>query len=113
MNESVARARDYVRLVRPDAVAAFLGGSAATAAATATSDLDIVVVLEQDNSVAYVETCTFRGQLVEEFGYSPSGLQDWSRMGRADRRPVLDRLIAHASPSPRPHGNRPRSCRCA
>ncbi len=46
ISDPVAAARDVVRAHHPQALAAFLGGSAPTERRTATSDLDIVVVLE-------------------------------------------------------------------
>ncbi|WP_407548911.1 nucleotidyltransferase domain-containing protein [Streptomyces sp. Pv4-95] len=46
ISDPVAAARDIVRAHHPQARAAFLGGSAPTERRTATSDLDIVVVLE-------------------------------------------------------------------
>lgn len=46
-NDPAAAARDFVRERYPEALAAFLGGSTARGEGTATSDLDIVLVLPE------------------------------------------------------------------
>ena len=48
MAEAYASARDFVRLRFPEARVAILGGSAATGAATSTSDLDILVIVDDE-----------------------------------------------------------------
>ena len=99
MTDFAGRAEAFVRNNYRDAVAAFLGGSAGTGVATANSDLDILVVLPTDwAEVAFVETTTFQGQIVEAFVYGEAALDSWLEKGRADRRPVLDRLIAEGIP---------------
>lgn len=88
-------ARNFVREHYPHARAAYLGGSAASGQATATSDLDIFVLLDEpDSDISYVETTTYQGWLVETFVYSPSAAADWIEKGREERRPVLDSIIA-------------------
>lgn len=88
------RARDFLRSRYPTAEVGVLGGSAATGAATATSDLDVLVVLpERWSETAFVETTEHDGQLVEAFVYGPAALQTWLEKGRRERRPVLDRII--------------------
>ncbi|QDO87298.1 nucleotidyltransferase domain-containing protein [Ornithinimicrobium ciconiae] len=95
----IARARAFLRQEFPGAEAAFLGGSAATGAATPGSDLDVLVVLpEHWSPVAFVETSRFDGQLVEAFVYGPASLRVWLEKGRAAHRPVLDRLVAEGIP---------------
>ncbi|MET1058339.1 MAG: nucleotidyltransferase domain-containing protein, partial [Nocardioides sp.] len=94
MTDFVGRARSLVNERFPQAVAAFLGGSAAAGTATKTSDLDLLVVLPEARAdVSYVETMRYEGQLVEAFVYGPVALQRWVEKGRSDRRPVLDKLI--------------------
>lgn len=96
---SADRAVRFVRQEFATAEAGFLGGSVASGHATATSDLDVLVVLpERWRDAAFVHTTRFEGQLVETFGYGRAGLADWLAKGRADRRPVLDRLIAEGLP---------------
>lgn len=95
VNEFVDRARSFVAANYPQADAAFLGGSAATGHATASSDLDILILLPDEwLSVAFVETTSQKGQLVEAFVYGRGGLTFWLEKGREEARPVLDRLIA-------------------
>lgn len=99
MTVFTARAGRFVSEYFPLADAAFLGGSAATSDATASSDLDILVVLPgQWSNAAFVETSRFEGQLVEVFGYGPEALQLWLEKGRKERRPVLDKLIGEGVP---------------
>lgn len=93
------RARAFVAREFPQAVAAFLGGSAATGEATPTSDLDVLIVLPAPwEDAAFVETTRHDGQLVEAFVYGRSALPEWLARGRAQHRPVLDRLIAEGLP---------------
>lgn len=99
MTDFTARAARFVSAHFPLADAAFLGGSAATADATDSSDLDILVVLPTRwSEVAFVETTRFEGQLVEAFVYGPEALRLWLDKGRDDRFPVLDRLIGEGVP---------------
>ena len=82
----------------PEAVAAFLGGSAATGARlTSTSDLDIVVVRE-DGAAVFHETTTFQGWLVELFVHTPSSFQRYWNLDAAGRRPPLLRMCAEGVP---------------
>lgn len=96
---SAARAHAFVRDAFPQAEAAFLGGSTASGEATPSSDLDVLVVLpERWSPAAFVETTRTDGQLVEAFVYGPASLRVWLDKGRAERRPVLDHLIADGMP---------------
>src|ERR1022692_5262518 len=64
--DPVADAADLVRDRFPDALAAFLGGGVLSACRTATSDLDIVVLLAGPPA-PYRESLQFRGWPVELF----------------------------------------------
>lgn len=95
MTDFVGRARAFVKARYPQAIAAFLGGSAASGEATESSDLDILIVLpDRWTSVGFVETTEFDGQIVEAFVYGREALQSWMAKGRSDALPVLDRLVA-------------------
>jgi predicted nucleotidyltransferase len=95
VTDASTTARDFVHQRYPSARAAYLGGSAATGGATSTSDLDVFVLLgEADGDISYVETTTHHGWLVEAFVYTPAAAQRLLEQGRAQRRPVLDSLIA-------------------
>lgn len=73
----------------PDALAAFLGGSALTAQRTATSDLDIVVVLDGPPA-PYRETLRAHGWLVELFVHTAASMRHyWHRDAAARRTPLL------------------------
>ncbi len=94
MTDFVSRAQRLVERHFAHADAAFLGGSAAAGTATESSDLDVLVVLPAAHAdTSFVETTRYEGQLVEAFCYGPTALANWLDKGRAERRPVLDRLI--------------------
>lgn len=89
------QALSFVAARYPSAVVAVLGGSAVSEAGTATSDLDIFVLLgEEWAETTFVETTTHEGWLVEAFVNGPVAVEEWLRKGRAERRPVLDRIAA-------------------
>ncbi len=93
--DAYAVARDFVDQHWPGAQVAFLGGSTAIGVATPTSDLDILVLLDEEQAdVGYVETTTHQGWLVECFVYGPAAAGRWLQKGRHERRPVLDVIIA-------------------
>lgn len=95
MTDFVGRARAFVVANYPKACAAFLGGSAASGDATESSDLDILILLRDEwSSTSFVETTTYEDQLVEAFVYGRGALNSWLEKGRAEARPVLDRLVA-------------------
>lgn len=89
------RALAFVQASLPHARFAFLGGSAATGAATATSDLDILVIVESQQPVSYIETVEHNDQLIEAFVYDRASFDWWMQRDLAARRPVLLRLAAH------------------
>ena len=95
MTDFVARARRFVVAHYPQALAEFLGGSAASGDASDSSDLDILIVLPDAwASASFVETVTYEGQLVEAFVYGRDALLPWLKKGRDEGRPVLDSLVA-------------------
>ena len=77
----------------PHAIAGFLGGSAATARRTSTSDLDIVVALK-DGEQAFRETTTFDGWLVELFVHTEASFEYFWDLDAVNRRPPLLRMCA-------------------
>ncbi len=82
-------ARRFVEERFPDAVAAFLGGSATGDEFTATSDLDIVVVREPP-APAFRETSQTGGRVVEAFVHTPASLAAFvEREVSARRVPLL------------------------
>ena len=70
MDDLVEHARELVAKRYPDALAAFLGGSASTGTATPTSDLDIAVLMPTGHNTQR-ETTRERGRLVEWFVHTP------------------------------------------
>ena len=77
----------------PDALAAFLGGGVLSGSRTATSDLDVVVVLAGPPA-AYRESLRWRGWPVETFVHTKDTLERWFAKDTARRRPTLARLCA-------------------
>lgn len=71
--DPVAAAADFVATRFPGALAAFVGGSVLTEARTATSDLDVVVVLDGPPA-PFRETFRHAGWVVEAFVQEPDSL---------------------------------------
>jgi hypothetical protein len=89
--DPVEDARALVAERFPGAVAAFLGGGILSARRTATSDLDIVVVLPGPPA-PYRESLRWRGWPVETFVHDADSLEYFVSKDRARRRPTLARM---------------------
>jgi hypothetical protein len=89
--DPVADARALVEHRFPAAGAAFLGGGVLSARRTATSDLDIVVVLE-GHGPSHRESLTWRGWPVELFVQHTGTVDAWFAKDRARRRASLARM---------------------
>ncbi|WP_445528083.1 nucleotidyltransferase domain-containing protein [Streptomyces cyslabdanicus] len=86
-------ARRLVRGRFPDALAVVLAGSAAAGRATASSDLDIAVLVG-DGGETCRETLRFEGRLVELFIHTRAGLGELFAADTATRRAVLQSMYA-------------------
>ncbi|GIE93109.1 nucleotidyltransferase domain-containing protein [Paractinoplanes rishiriensis] len=92
--DAAAAARDLVRARFPDARLTLLAGSTARGTATATSDLDIVVILDGPPA-PYRETLRLDGRLVELFVQTPESTRlCWVREA-AERRNTLADMCAY------------------
>jgi hypothetical protein len=80
-DEPVDAALSLVRERFPQALAAFLGGSTARGTGTATSDLDVVVVLPSPAEMR-AECTTWRGWPVELFVHTPDSVAAFIRLDR-------------------------------
>ncbi len=89
--DPVADARALIAERFPDARVAFLGGGILSARRTATSDLDIVVVLPGPPA-PYRESLRWRGWPVETFVHDAASIEHYFRKDTARRRPTLARL---------------------
>jgi hypothetical protein len=89
--DPVPDARALVAERFPDALAAFLGGGILSARRTATSDLDIVVVLAGPPA-PFRESLRWRGWPVELFVHDAESLEFFFAKDAARRRPTLARL---------------------
>jgi hypothetical protein len=89
--DPVQDARALVGERFPGALAAFLGGGVLSAWHTATSDLDIVIVLAGPPA-PYRESLRWRGWPVETFVHRRDLLGDWFAKDTARRRPTLARI---------------------
>jgi hypothetical protein len=92
--DPIPDARDLVRELFPQARWAVLGGSVVTAARTAGSDLDIVVLLPDDDPQAPArDSRGWRGWPVELFIHDRKTLDHYMARDMAARRPMLHRMV--------------------
>lgn len=89
--DPIEDARALVAERFPAARAAFLGGGILSARRTATSDLDIVVVLP-GHPAPYRESLRWRGWPVETFVHDTESLEYFFAKDTARRRPTLARM---------------------
>ncbi|MFJ2766247.1 nucleotidyltransferase domain-containing protein [Streptomyces sp. NPDC087300] len=91
MNDQEAVEAQALRVVRelfPRALGAVLGGSAAQGRATATSDLDIAVLLP-DSDIGRREVIRHETRIVELFVNTPAGIGEFFAWDRARRRATV------------------------
>lgn len=84
--------RAYLVEAYPRLRAALLTGSVVRGTATATSDLDVVVLLPDDAGTVR-ETVGWSGRTIDVFGYDPAGLSRWLATDTTRRRPALCSLV--------------------
>ncbi|MFE6834812.1 nucleotidyltransferase domain-containing protein [Streptomyces sp. NPDC057705] len=77
----------------PDALSVVLAGSTASGRATATSDLDIAVLIEEGGETRR-ETLRFEGRLVELFVHTRAGLDELFAADAASRRGTMQHMYA-------------------
>jgi hypothetical protein len=98
-HDPIPDARDLVQELFPQARWAVLGGSSATAARTAGSDLDIVVLLPDDDPEAPArDSRRWRGWPAELFIHDRKSLDHYLAKDIAGRRPTLHRMVAAGVP---------------
>jgi len=90
--DPIATAREIVAARFPDAVQAWLGGSAHTDRRTATSDLDITVLLGAGE--AHRESLTYAGWPGELFVHTEGSARHYLAKDLGRRRPTMARLVA-------------------
>ena len=95
--DPVTDARALVGERFPAALAAFLGGGVLSDRRTATSDLDIVVILA-DLAAPYRESLTWRSWPAELFVHRPDTIGAWFAKDLARRRPTLARMCTDGVP---------------
>ncbi|MFF3907413.1 nucleotidyltransferase domain-containing protein [Streptomyces sp. NPDC001848] len=98
------QARRLVHSRYPGAVSAVLGGSTARGRATATSDLDIVLLLP-DGEVTRRETLRHEGRVTEVFAHTRADLDEIFAADRASRRGTMLFLYAESVSVHDPHGH--------
>lgn len=91
--DPIEQARRIARGRFPDALAVILAGSSAVGRATATSDLDIAVLIE-DGGETCRETLRVEGRVVELFIHTRAGLAELFAADVATRRAVLQAMYA-------------------
>ncbi len=90
--DPVDDARALVSEHFPAARAAFLGGGVLSARRTATSDLDIVVIVAESAAAPFRQSLTWRGWPAEVFVQHQSTIAAWFAKDTARRRPTLARM---------------------
>jgi hypothetical protein len=91
--DPVEDARALVSERFPGALAAFLGGGVLSPRRTATSDLDIVIILA-GRPAPYRESLRWRGWPVETFVHDAASLEHFFAKDAARRRPTLARMCS-------------------
>ncbi|MBO0783880.1 MAG: nucleotidyltransferase domain-containing protein [Ktedonobacteraceae bacterium] len=91
--EALEAAKNFVAQTFPACDAAFLGGSVVRGEATATSDLDIVIVT-QETQKAYRQSLYASGWPVEAFVNTPESYRAFFASDAQRRRPSLPRMCA-------------------
>ncbi|NUT32165.1 MAG: nucleotidyltransferase domain-containing protein [Hamadaea sp.] len=110
-DDPVAVARELVGALFPQAVWAILAGSVLTAHRTAGSDLDIVVVLPDGDPMApHRDSRYYRDWPVELFVHDERTLSHYLAKDVAERRPVLNRMVATGVTLVGDAGERPWEC---
>jgi hypothetical protein len=94
--DPVVTARALVQERFPAAVQAWLAGSATTGRATATSDLDVTVLLAE--TTVHRESLVYDGWPVELFVHTAASVEHFVAQDLARRRPTMARLVAHGRP---------------
>jgi hypothetical protein len=95
--DPIADARALVAERYPGALAAYLGGGVLSAHRTATSDLDIVVVLTGPPA-PFRESLRWRGWPVELFVHDRESIETFFGRDAAARKPTLARMTAEGVP---------------
>jgi len=90
--DPVSTARVLVTMRFPDARQAWLAGSVVHGGATATSDLDVTVLL--DETEVRRESLAHEGWPVELFVHTPASVRHFVGLDLARRRPTMARLVA-------------------
>ena len=106
--DPVTDARDLVAERFPDATWALLTGSVLGPHRTAGSDLDIVVL--RDDEPGYRESVRFRGWPVELFVHTPERLAAFLAKELAERKPSTHRMLAGGVPVLGDPGDLPDRC---
>ncbi|MET7597721.1 MULTISPECIES: nucleotidyltransferase domain-containing protein [unclassified Streptomyces] len=107
MHDQKASAAQALRLVTsrfPDALGALLGGSVTQGRATATSDLDVAVLLP-DTDVTRREAVRHEGRVAELFLNTLADIPEFFGWGRARRRGTVLFLYDQGLPLYDPHGH--------
>ena len=95
-SDPVETAHALVRERFPDAVQAWLAGSVTTGRATATSDLDVTVLLGEGE--VHRESLTYDGWPVELFVHTAASVEHFVAKDLTRRRPTMARLVATGVP---------------
>jgi predicted nucleotidyltransferase len=92
MKAEATLVREYLATAYPDLRAALLTGSVVRGTSTATSDLDVVVLLA-DGFGSVRSTVEWAGRTVDIFGYDLAALERWLGVDTSQRRPSLSSMV--------------------
>ena len=95
--EPIAAATAFVTERFPTAIQSWLAGSTVTGTATATSDLDITVLMPESGT-AHRESLMFQHWPVEVFLHTEASVRRFVAADALRRRPTLARLVATGTP---------------
>jgi predicted nucleotidyltransferase len=107
-SDRVDHARRLVSDRFPDALGAVLAGSVALGHATASSDLDIAVLIAEDGQTCR-ETVRIEGRVVEFFVHTAAGLAELFTADAASRRGVMQSMYASGVVLADAHGHAERT----
>ena len=95
MRDSKEAARRFIETNHPECQGAMLAGSCARGEATATSDLDIII-LYSGKDRAYRESLLFEGWPVEVFVYTGEAYQNFFASDTERGIPSMPRMVSEA-----------------
>lgn len=88
-------AERFIATMFPETRIAVMGGSSATGARTPTSDIDLLLIGDEQFAEAPSShrVYEFDGEIFEAFGYTTAGFDHWASRGAANFRPTIVHIL--------------------